>query len=530
MLEGVNSLDNQVVKRKSPKVLIIALVTALVLVGGTASAFFLLNKSPKIEYLLAEVETIDLMGELFQERYLNELKWMETQQQKPTETTVELSAEWNDPYVGYEMEEIQSLVNSSTISLKNVFDPVKKETEIKLGGNLGSTAIDLGELFATPEKILLALPFTEDLIRFDDDDFGRMMRESDENYDGNENLGLSQLFETDFSSASELTTYIKNEYMEYLFNELPEESFTSEKEEVDVFGDKVKAKKLTMHLTEDEVKTLLKNLFVKLKDDDKLKEMLKDQMAMSSFAGDVTASDLTELISGYEEGLESAIGEVDSLHIPDGITSTIWHHSNHIIKRDFAMTAGEDKNDEGSVKVSGVQSLEKTNQKWEYTITATDSFDDEEVLKFEGDLSWKDNKAADSITITMDDSKVTYQGKEELKGKERTFSREFGYSDGYTAPKLIWSGSASHENDSMKARHEFTISETDIDENMYNLVIKEQGKIVKNVDMPIESDDTIILKDMEFDEIERYIENELQPKVQEWLMGLMGDLESELYN
>lgn len=522
-------MEEQNLKKKSPRLFIALIVAAILIVGGSASAYFMFSKSPKLQYVMAEGASLKLMGELFQDRYQNEMKWMETQKKKPTETTMDISAEWNEPYVSYDMEEAQALINSSKLTIRNVFDPVKKETEIELGADVGSTSIDLGKVFATPEKVLLALPFTDDLIRFDDSDFGRIMREIDEEYEGNENLGLSQLFETDFSSASELTTYVRKEYLEFIFNELPEEAFTSDKEDVDVFGKTVKATKLTMKLDEKQYKSLVEKVLVKLQKDEKLKEMLKDQMAMSSFAGDVTATDLTNMITEYEEGLEMMIEELDELDTPGTITSTIWAISNKIVKRDFDMTVGEEGEEE-SLRIEGVQLLEKEEQQWKYKISVVESNDDkEDLVKFNGKLAWKDNNSNDSITLIMDDVKLTYKGQEKLDGSKRTFERTFGFTDGYDSPELIWSGSAKHEGDSMSADHNFTINEESWDPDMYHLKLKQKSKVVKNVEMPKESADTVVLKDMSVEEMVEYAEESLAADAQGWVWDLMGDIESEIY-
>ncbi|BAQ11924.1 hypothetical protein OXB_3455 [Bacillus sp. OxB-1] len=525
-------MEEQNLKKKSPKLFIALIVAALIIVGGSASAYFAFSKSPKVQYFLAESATLQQMGNLFKDRYANEMKWMDVQKEKPTETTLDLSAEWNDPYIGYDMEEVQSLVNSSKLTLQNVFDPVKKETKIGLSAEVGSTSIDLGEYFATPEKALLALPFTDDLIRFDDKDFGRIMREIDEDYEGNDELGLAQLFETDFSSASELTTYVKEEYLKFIFDELPEEAFESEKEEVEVFDKKIKATKSTMKLDEKQFKALIEKVLVKMQKDEKLKELIKDQIAMSSFAGDVTASDLTEMIVQYEEGLESAIEDLDAIDdVPSTITSTIWHDSNHIVKRSLDVTSGEEGEEE-SLLMEGVQLLEKDEQQWKYTMGIKEADDEENVLKFNGHLTWKDKKAEDSITLTVEDVnavKISYKGKEDLDGSKRTFKRTFGFSDGYQDVEVVWSGNATHESDSMSADHNFTFSDGSMDPDMYNLKMKQKSKVVKKVDMPTESADTIMLKDMSVEEMMEYAEETLAPEAQNWAWELMGNLESELY-
>lgn len=527
---GGEEMEEEVVKKKSPKSLIILVVTALVVLGGSASAFFLLTKSPKVQYLLAESETYKQMDSLVEARYKNERDWMKVNQEKPVETTYDLSAEWNDPSVDYEMQEIQSIINSIVLSAKQVKDPVKKEMEVGVSGKLGSVSTDFVTMFATTEKLLLSLPFKEELIRIDDSDYGKFMKEVDKDYEGNETIGLPYLFEDNYVISEELSTYLEKEYMEYLVKEIPEEAFTSDKEEITIFDEKKKTTKVVMDLSEVQVKSLLKNLFEKAKDDDKLRDALKEQIAFTSYGEDISNTDVKEIMDNFEVALEDIIEGVDTLNIPNGLQSTIWHDSNIIVKREFAVSFGENEDEVATLTVDGTQLLEKTNQKWDYSLGVKGFAEDEGVIKFEGDLSWKDQKADDSISISAEELKIVYKGKEELKDNKRTFTRSFGLTDGDIDPAVIWRGTATHEKDSVKANHEFTISEKSIGETPFNLVLKHQGKIVKKVDMPEETDDTVKIGEMDIDELQRFMEYDLGRKFEGWFYGLMGDVEGELSN
>ena len=527
---GGEEMEEEVVKKKSPKSLIILVVTALVVLGGSASAFFLLTKSPKVQYLLAESETYKQMDSLVEARYKNEMDWMKVNQEKPVETTYDLSAEWNDPSVDYEMQEIQSIINSIVLSAKQVKDPVKKEMEVGVSGKLGSVSTDFVTMFATTEKLLLSLPFKEELIRIDDSDYGKFMKEVDKDYEGNETIGLPYLFEDNYVISEELSTYLEKEYMEYLVKEIPEEAFTSDKEEITIFDEKKKTTKVVMDLSEVQVKSLLKNLFEKAKDDDKLRDALKEQIAFTSYGEDISNTDVKEIMENFEVALEDIIEGVDTLKIPNGLQSTIWHDSNIIVKREFAVSFGENEDEVATLTVDGTQLLEKTNQKWDYSLGVKGFAEDEGVIKFEGDLSWKDQKADDSISISAEELKIVYKGKEELKDNKRTFTRSFGLTDGDIDPAVIWRGTATHEKDSVKANHEFTISEKSIGETPFNLILKHQGKIVKKVDMPEETDDTVKIGEMDIDELQRFMEYDLGRKFEGWFYGLMGDVEGELSN
>ena len=527
---GGEEMEEEVVKKKSPKSLIILMVTALVVLGGSASAFFLLTKSPKVQYLLAESETYKQMDSLVEARYKNEVDWMKVNQEKPVETTYDLSAEWNDPSVDYEMQEIQSIINSIVLSAKQVKDPVKKEMEVGVSGKLGSVSTDFVTMFATTEKLLLSLPFKDELIRIDDSDYGKFMKEVDKDYEGNETIGLPYLFEDNYVISEELSTYLEKEYMEYLVKEIPEEAFTSEKEEITIFDEKKKTTKVVMDLSEVQVKSLLKNLFEKAKDDDKLRDALKEQIAFTSYGEDISNTDVKEIMENFEVALEDIIEGVDTLKIPNGLQSTIWHDSNIIVKREFAVSFGENEDEVATLTIDGTQLLDKTNQKWDYSIGVKGFAEDEGVIKFEGDLSWKDQKADDSISISAEELKIVYKGKEELKDNKRTFTRSFGLTDGDIDPAVIWRGTATHEKDSVKANHEFTISEKSIGETPFNLILKHQGKIVKKVDMPEETDDTVKIGEMDIDELQRFMEYDLGRKFEGWFYGLMGDVEGELSN
>ena len=523
-------MKEKVVKKKSSKLLIIFVVTALVVVGGSVSAFFLVVKSPKVQYFMAEADTFGQMGEIVEDRYKNELKWIEVQQEKPVKTEFNLSGEWNDSSVDYDMQQVQSIVNSVTLSMKQVNDPVKKEMEASFSGKLGSMDVNFGSVYATSEKLLASFPFMDQLIRFDDKDYGKLMRENNPEYQGNDNLGLSSLFENGFTMTEEHRTYVEKEYIQYLMKELPEEAFTSEKEEIVVFDKKVNTKKVKMDLSEIEVKKLMKNLFEKAKKDEKLKSILKEQIAVSSIAGDASNNDIATMMENYDDGLDEVIKGIDSISIPNGLQSTIWHQSNTIMKREFKMGIGQDNNQVSMLAIGGTQMLDKEAQKWDYKVGVKESSGENNDIRIKGKLTNKDGKANDSLTVSMNDNKFTYKGKEILKDKKRTFERSFGFTDGDMYPELIWKGSATHESDSIKANHEFTVNEESMGDNMFNLILKQQGKVVKKVDLPKENSETVNIGQMSMVEIEAFIGENVTPKFQEWIAGLMGDIQGELDN
>lgn len=524
-------MSEQRVQKKS-KGLIIGLIIALFFVGaGGVSAFFLFNKSPKTEYLLAEANSAKQMSEVFKGRYQNELKWVETQEKKPVESNIDLSAEWTDSNVDIYMQEIQSLVNNSNITIKNVYDPVKKEIEVGVGGALGSTKIDLGKLFITEEKLLADLPFAKDLIQFKDQDFGKLMKELDDSYEGQDELGLAKLFDRSVMSGEELHTYLTEEYMTHFIEELSSDSFTSDNEEIEVFDQKIKAEKLTMTLSEEEIKNLMKELIEKVRTDEKIKELLKDaaseQLAYTTFPQDEFAIGMDELMEDFDETLLAMSEDVDTWELPEGLTSTIWTNKAQIVKRHFELSLDEDV----TLKVVGTQLMQKEQQQWAYDVTLhNEYFEEDNTLVFTGDLNWDGKEGNDRIGIQYEDAEVFYTGEEKLVDKTRTFTRSLGALVGYEEAKLVWDGSATHEKDSLQAAHEFTADIEGSGLDVYRLHVKQDSKIVKKVEMPDASEKVIDLGELGADGIERFIEEDLMGQIEEWAYRLMGDVESELYN
>ena len=127
-------------------------------------------------------------------------------------------------------------------------------------------------------------------------------------------------------------------------------------------------------------------------------------------------------------------------------------------------------------------------------------------MDFTGELIWKDQQSNDTIAISVNDMEFSYKGKEELVDNKRTFTRTFEFSNGYSEPSLTWKGSATHDSDEMKANHEFSISEQDAGGEMFNVLLKQQGKVVKKVDMPEETDGTVNIGQMDRAQIESFIE------------------------
>src|SRR5699024_12688975 len=124
-----------------------------------------------------------------------------------------------------------------------------------------------------------------------------------------------------------------------LYYYLNKYTFDTEKETIDVDGEDVKVKKITMYLSEEDVKEMIVSILEKAQDDEDLQEIIKElmQAQMMGLSADQANVDLeTDLDELFDEDLDEAIDVVkEDLDMPDGITSSIWVDDKKIAKRDL---------------------------------------------------------------------------------------------------------------------------------------------------------------------------------------------------
>lgn len=494
------------------KTWIIAIIAALV-VGGGASAFFILSKTPKEQYFYSEIKTIQHIQELVETRFENETEWVSIAGTKATDSTYELSGEFD----GNTEPQIEEMLSNSNIAIRIAADPNEREVETEINATVLGVDVEPIKAYITTEEIIVGLPFYDQLLQLNDKDFGKLMTTLDPNYAGTDSLGLDSFLGDKGIYTEENMEYLKDEYAMYLYEILPEEAFTVTDETVEVDGESVKAEKVAMALTETQVKTILTDVFEKAKKDPKLEGIVKESTA--SFIDQLNSASGTIETFNFEETMDELIKSVDDINLPNGINSTIWHDSNLIVKREFNVEIPE----AGLFEIVGTQSLEDSAQKFEYTIGV-----DNELLNITGDLSsTKDGTYTDEVSI-LDNNEVglVYNGEEKLTGEERTFERTFTMEDEYQPMEFLWNGKSNYKKDSMQADHEFVIA---MDESS-NAVIKvnEESKIIKKVNLPAESEEMVNIGTMDSNSLQQLVED-IYPELESWGMNIMEQFEQELY-
>ncbi|WP_284139786.1 MULTISPECIES: DUF6583 family protein [unclassified Virgibacillus] len=519
-------------KSKGSKKLIAIVLVALLLIGGGIAAAMLSLGSPKTNYFQAEKATIEFMTEQIENRYEQELDWKEKTTEDPSSTTYALTAEYNDPYGSYGgFISPDQIINNSKLTITTETDIEKKQLASKISGNFAEMDLGSIDFYLTEEDMLVGLPFLDELLQVKGNDIGRLLYEADPTtFSEDTTVDLGALFENTSSLyPEEDLEYLQKEYLKLIYEELPEGAFSSEDDKVEIEGKSVKTEKITLNLSEKEVKELLSTIFTKMANDKKLKEMIKEQYQIQQFGAGISIpntltpaieKEADAFVNEFEKATKEADKELKDFQIPNGLTSTIWTKDELIVKRSFTIELGPTKEELVTLSLDGTQLLEEKTQSFSYDFNFKDSYE-EGTLNLTGDLAWDGKKVEDSIKLVVDEIEMAYQGSETLKDGTKDFERIFSLRDSSTEGKLVWAGNASYKKDSMKSTHEFSLESPDMEQDMFTLYMNKDAKTIKSVEMP-NKDNVQNIGEMTPDEMMNYVEAEVMPRFQEWMMGIMG--------
>ncbi|GAB3803915.1 hypothetical protein [Virgibacillus kimchii] len=513
-------------KKSAPKGLIAIIVAAAVVIVGVAAVLMMVNIGDKERYFLAEKNTIDFFVDTLEERYEPEMNWREHTEENVTESAIEIAAEYNDPYSqpGTMGMDPSQLINNSSLTITGAADMENEEVSAEILANIGGMDIDGIEFYLTSERILFGLPFLDEVIQLMDEDFGPLMHEMDPvTFTGEETLGLDTIFDgTGGFLSEEDLEHFQEEYLEMIYEEIPDSAFTSEDETAQIMGESLDTEKISLHLTEEEIKNLLHQVVEKMQDDERLKEILRDQFNSQLFATDpMMEQQLDMMIEEFESGMEEAQEGIETLYFPDGLTSTLWVYDDMVAKRDFDFSIGTSEDDLVGFHVDGEQLLADSGQSFDYELSFSDPMD-EGSINVSGDLSSEDDQIEDAIQINIaDDVQLSYDGSETLEDGTRQFERIFSMDDEFNGGSIIWSGSATYDNDRMNSEHSMSLEGSGIDQDMFALFLTVEAQTIDSVEIP-ETDNVRDLGSMDTVELMNYLEMEVTPQFQQWFFGIMA--------
>lgn len=505
-------------KKQMNKGLIIGIIVGIIIIVGGITAFLLIGSSSKQAYFLAEKNTLDYMKNVIEVRYEPELEWAEQTYENPVEQTLELSAEFHGPTSAYGYgPDPTEIINNSSLSMTARTDMENKKLSTELAANIAGMEIDGFDIYMTDEKMILGMPFLKEYLQIKDEDFGPVLHQLDPyTFTGEESLELESIFEPFYSDED--IEYLTTEYGKWLYDELPDSAFTDENEDLEVNGENVTTDKFVFHLTESEIHELLSALFEKMESDEQLKEMLRKQM-LTVQSGEVAVdAELDQILNDFEAAMAEAKEAVYDIHIPDGMTSTIWVHDDLIIQREFQWELGPDENNLASFSVVGAQQLDDQTQEFDYDLTFSDGLTEESMNIF-GEFTSDNDQISDTVELSVADTVISYVGSETAEDGTRDFERVFSFTDSYSDGSISWNGTSTYDKDQMTGDHHVSV-ETSETGNLLSLNLQLDGKLIDGVELPSE-DNLQDLGSMTSDELVQYLEFEVMPELENWVFELM---------
>lgn len=493
-------------KSKIPLILgVLAGVLLLAGIGGFAAYQFFVN-TPKNSYLLAEKGEIDYFTEVIEDRFENELEWYEQTQTNAVESSYTLTADVSDPSLN--SMGLEQMINQSEITMKTQFDKENEYSSADISGDI--TGFKFEGLFAymDDDTAGITFPFIEEYLTLNETDAvsfintiepGSMEEDTEVDYSD---------FFTSGSLSEEDIEYIQSEYTSFVREELPDDAFSSENEDITVGGDEISAEKLTMALSEEQIQEFLSNLYTKLADDEELAQMLRMEFVTNSPAGGAD-----EFISDFNETLREAAEEVHEQEFPDGLTSTVWTNENHIVKREFNATFVE-SGETVPLEITGEKAVTDDGEEFNYNL-----YSEGEGIDIEAGFNESEDGSSDYIEFSQTgSSEVINLSMDKTTGDtdETNFQVDFpGDFEGETI-SLFWDIEGTYEGDQMSQNHTLYADDgVTVTKDNFAVNIDVTGSTLNEVEKP-ETDKTVDLGSMDEPDMERYF-NDFGEKFSEWI-------------
>ncbi|GIO21734.1 DUF6583 family protein [Oceanobacillus sp. J11TS1] len=530
MVENNNDTEQQPKKKGLSKGIIAIIVAVIVLGVGGAAAFFLTASTPKATYFQAEKNSIEQMQNFFETKYEDEVNWYEKSMENPVSQTVNLGLNLEGLENSYYADpQIIAMLSNAQLTMDSETDMKNKQAYSELSVNVGG--IDFSGIagYIEGSDVYAQLPFLEEILKISDEDLGSVLAEIDPyTFTGNEQLGIEELvFENDGALLTdEEKKYIQDEYLMFIYEELPDEAFESEKEDVKVNGDSISAEKITMNLSEKELKSVITSVLEKMKGDNKFKEILKGQFEQTASMPledpAVMEEQIDQVLKEFDNAIDQGIEEIKNFQFPDGLQSTLWVSDNKVVQRDTSISLAPEGEKLLNISLSGGQLFDDKQLYFDQTLTMNGEHE-EVSIGFDGDFQGDGDAVTDSanLTFAVDDGyapvqfAASYTGDESVDGSTRNFDRQLQFTVDNETLNLSWTGDSTYDGDQMNSNNNIALDFPGYIENV-SMDLDVEGSVIDAVE-GVDTSNVVDLGAMSAAELQEYFEGDFSRQLEQWL-------------
>lgn len=521
--------NSPVVENKSNKKRnIILVVIAAVIIGG-ALAYSFWPTSDKQAYFEAEIATYEWLKEQGEKRFTNELKWAEKVEENPIETSVTFSPHYEENTPFGTFNEIEELVNQSSLTINTQSDMDKEQIFVELSANVAGLDFSDFHVYLEREQLIVDLPFLPEPLKVESEDLGKILHEIDPFiFDKDGAYEFSRVFDQEnYPIPKKDREYLADKYGKLVYELLPDDAFEQSTDNVKVDGESMKTDKIELHLTEEETIAFLDAYVSEIQADERLDKIIENYFEENF----LPSEEIDQFFLEFDDALDEIKDNLENINLPDGIQSTLWVKDDLIVQREFIIGFANRFDDKVTIKIEGSHVLSEDDQILAYEITV-DEGGFAETLSFDVDLSIDGTKISDEITISYDDIQLTYEAEENLDGNERDFERSFIILSPDIDGEIAWTGNSTYEEDQMSSHHELFLDSYDLGDVEVGLALDIESKQIKEVE-PIDLSDAKDIGKMSEQEIEQYFIFEVVEHFEQWIidnfgMGMDMDMEMEM--
>ncbi|WP_026859425.1 DUF6583 family protein [Jeotgalicoccus psychrophilus] len=507
--------------KKGLTILGVSVGVIAVLAVGAYILFQTMVNNPKNNYLMAELDDVEGTFELFEERFESELDWYEYAEQNAIESTLGITAETNDP--SFQEMGLDQMINNSNIDLAIGQDMANEVSTMGLNADIAGLTISDVNAYITGEKAGLTLPFIEEYMVVNEADAATFLNTLDPaTFTGEEEIDYSMFFETSALTETQ-REYLIDEYATFIRENLPDDAFESESEEITVGENTVNADKLTMTLTEEQIHTFLKDLFNKMAEDEELANIIETQM-MAANLGNPEAPSAENAATEFNNSLKEAAENIEDVGFPEGLTSVVWTDGDdNIIQRDFDTSITVDGST-GQVAVDGVTEITEDSTVFNYDMAFSDETM-ESVIGYTADLNETESGYEDVITLRADseDLFVINSVKTDEEDSE-VWNVDINFNEQLTgSPLTLFMESSSVYNED-QATGDMTLYADDgvsVTRDTFVLNLTSDSQTVSEIEVP-GGDNEKNIGQMSMEELDAYFNDEVSPQFEEWMNENFG--------